>query len=56
MPENETPAPAPAPPGRRKIRLTKSEAYAMGLSAPRKKRLAFGLIALLVAAVLGNVL
>lgn len=28
----------------------------MGLSAPRKKRLAFGLIALLVAAVLGNVL
>ena len=58
MPEtgNPAPTPAPAPPGRRKIRLTKSEAYAMGLSAPRKKGLAFGLIALLVAAVLGNVL
>ena len=56
MPEPANPVPPPAPPGRRKIRLTKSEAYAMGLSAPRKKRLAFGLVALLVAVALGNLL
>ena len=40
----------------KKIRLTKSEAYAMRLSSPKKKRIAFGLVGLLVMAALGNVL
>lgn len=52
---DETPQPAP-PTGRKKIRLTKSEAYAMQISSPRKKRLAFGTAGLLVAAVLAAAL
>lgn len=47
---NNTPKPT------KKIRLTRSEAYAMRISSPRKKRVAFGLVALLVAVILGNVL
>lgn len=46
----------PPPTGRKKIRLTKSEAYAMQLASPRKTRLAFGAVGLLVAAVLGAAL
>lgn len=52
-------APSPQtepPPARKKIRLTKSEVYAMGLSGPKKNRIAFSLIALLIAVALGNVL
>lgn len=49
-------AETPTPASRKKIRLTRSEAYAMRLSSPRKKKLAFGLSGLLVAAALGNVL
>ena len=44
------------PPARKKIRLTRAEAYAMGLRNPRKRKLAFSLGALLVAVALGNVL
>ena len=44
------------PAGPKKIRLTKSEVYAMRIANPRKKRIAFGLIGLLVMAALGNVL
>ena len=40
----------------KKIRLTRAEAYAMRISSPRKKKLTFGLIALLIAVALGNVL
>lgn len=47
---------APTSPIRKKIRLTKSEAYAMGISSPRKNRIAFGLVALLIALALGNLL
>ena len=47
---NSTPKPT------KKIRLTRSEAYAMRISSPRKKRIAFGLVALLIALALGNVL
>lgn len=52
---DETPQQTP-PAGRKKIRLTKSEVYAMGISAPKKKRLAFGAAGLLVVAVLGAAL
>ena len=52
---DETPQPQP-PTGRKKIRLTKSEAYAMQLSSPRKKRLAFGAVGLLIAAALAAAL
>ncbi len=53
----DEPTPQPPPPtGRKKIRLTKSEVYAMQISSPRKKRIAFGLVGLLVLAALGNVL
>lgn len=44
------------PPGPKKIRLTQSEVYAMRIASPRKKRIAFGLVGLLVMAALGNVL
>lgn len=44
------------PAGPKKIRLTKSEVYAMRIASPRKKRIAFGLVGLLVMAALGNVL
>lgn len=54
--EESTPQPQPPPTGRKKIRLTKSEVYAMQISSPRKKRIAFGLVGLLVLAALGNVL
>jgi hypothetical protein len=50
----ETGASTPKAP--KKIRLTRAEAYAMRLPTPRKKKLAFGLIGLLIAAALGNVL
>ena len=46
----------PVPRSPKKIRLTKSEVYAMRLSSPRKRKLAFGLVGLLIAAALGNVL
>ena len=46
----------PPPTGRKKIRLTKSEAYAMQISSPRKKRLAFGAGGLLVALALAAAL
>ncbi|HRT04426.1 MAG TPA: hypothetical protein P5204_01880 [Kiritimatiellia bacterium] len=46
----------PPPAGRKKIRLTKSEAYAMQISSPRKKRIAFGAGGALVAAVLAAAL
>ena len=52
---DETPQPQP-PTGRKKIRLTKSEAYAMQLSSPRKKRLAFGAVGLLIALALAAAL
>ena len=52
---DETPQQTP-PAGRKKIRLTKSEVYAMGISTPKKKRLAFGAVGLLVAAILGAAL
>ncbi len=52
----ETTPQSPPPPSRKKIRLTKSEAYAMAISSPRKRRLAFGLVGLLILAALGNVL
>lgn len=49
--------PQPAtPPARKKIRLTKSEAYAMGIPSPKKKRIAFGLVGLLILVALGGVL
>jgi hypothetical protein len=44
------------PPAPKKIRLTRAEAYAMQISSPRKKRLTFGLIGLLVAVALGAML
>lgn len=50
----ETPSPTPS--ARKKIRLTKSEVYAMEIASPRKKRIAFGLVALLIALALGNLL
>jgi hypothetical protein len=46
----------PPPTGRKKIRLTKSEAYAMQLSSPRKKRIAFGAVGLAIAAALAAAL
>ena len=46
----------PVPHSPKKIRLTKSEVYAMGLSSPRKRKIAFGLVGLLIAVALGNVL
>ena len=52
----ERPTQPPAPSGRKKIRLTKSEVYAMGIASPQKKRLAFGLVGLLIASVLAVVL
>ena len=45
----EEPTPKPA----KKIRLTRAEAYAMRLPSPRKKKLTFGLAALLIAAAMG---
>ena len=51
----EAAQPSP-PPARKKIRLTRAEAYAMGLRSPRKRKLAFSLGGLLVAVALGNVL
>lgn len=50
-----TPEEAP-PPERKKIRLTKAEAYALSMASPKKKRVAFALVGLLIAAALGNVL
>ncbi|NCA82586.1 MAG: hypothetical protein EOM72_07525, partial [Opitutae bacterium] len=47
---------ASPPKAPKKIRLTRAEAYAMRISSPRKKKLTFGLIALLIAVALGNVL
>ena len=41
------------PKTQKKIRLTRSEAYAMRISSPRKKKVTFGLIGLLIVAVLG---
>ena len=52
---DETPL-QPPPTGRKKIRLTKSEAYALGISTPKKRGLAFGAVGLVVAAVLGGAL
>ncbi|MGD9611914.1 MAG: hypothetical protein AB7V22_03345 [Kiritimatiellia bacterium] len=52
---DETPL-QPPPTGRKKIRLTKSEAYALGISTPKKKGLAFGAVGLLVAVALGGAL
>lgn len=52
----EDSTPQPPPTGRKKIRLTKSEAYAMQLSSPRKKRLACGAGGLLVALALAAAL
>lgn len=46
----------PTPKGPKKIRLTRAEAYAMRLSSPRKKKITFGLVALLIAVALGNLL
>ena len=46
----------PVPSSPKKIRLTKSEVYALQLSGPRKRKIAFGLVGLLIAAALGNVL
>ena len=46
----------PPPPERKKIRLTKAEAYALSMASPKKKRIAFALVGLLIAAALGNVL
>ncbi len=40
----------------KKIRLTRSEAYAMRLRTPRKKKITFGLVGLLIAIALGIVL
>lgn len=40
-------------PGRKKIRLTRTEAYAMGMASPRKRKLTFLAAALAVAAALG---
>ena len=40
----------------KKIRVTRTEAYAMRISTPRKQRVTFGLIALLIAVTLGVVL
>ncbi len=50
-----TPQPPPKS-NRKKIRLTRSEIYAMGIPGPKKKRLAFGLIGLLVLAASGAAL
>lgn len=55
LPAMEEATPTP-PPARKKIRLTRSEVYAMGISTPRKKRITFALVGLLVAVALGNVL
>lgn len=49
------PTPAPAS-SRRKIRLTRAEAHALRLAAPRKRGIAFGTVALLLAVALGAVL
>lgn len=46
----------PVPRSQKKIRLTKSEVYALQLSGPRKRKIAFGLVGLLIAVALGNVL
>ena len=46
----------PVPSSPKKIRLTKSEVYALQLSGPRKRKIAFGLVGLLIAVALGNVL
>lgn len=43
----------PPPPSRKKIRLTRAEAYAMRLSSPRKKKLEFLFVGLAIAAALG---
>ena len=51
----EEPEAAP-PKASKKIRLTRAEAYAMRISSPRKKRLTFGLIGLLIAGALGGAL
>ena len=53
---DEIPSQPPAASPRKKIRLTKSEVYAMGISSPKKKRIAFGLVGLLLLAALGNLL
>lgn len=52
MEETESTAPKPS----KKIRLTRAEAYAMRLPTPRKKKLTFVLIALLIASALGATL
>ena len=49
MEEAQTPPPAP----RKKIRLTRTEAYALGMASPRKRKLTFLAAGLLVAAGLG---
>ncbi len=46
----------PPPTGRKKIRLSRAEAHALGLAAPRKKGIAFGSVSLLLAVALGGVL
>lgn len=51
----EEPQPPP-PPLRKKIRLTRAEAYAMQLSNPRKRRWTLGLVGLLIALALGGIL
>lgn len=38
----------------KKIRLTRAEVYAMGISSPRKKKLTFGLVGLLLVAAMGS--
>ena len=53
---DEIPSQPPAASPRKKIRLTKSEVYAMGISSPKKKRIAFGLVGLLILAATGNLL
>ena len=53
---DEIPSQPPAASPRKKIRLTKSEVYAMGISSPKKKRIAFGLVGLLILAAAGNLL
>lgn len=46
----------PPPPSRKKIRLTRAEAYAMGIPGQRKRRWTFGLVGLLIALALGGAL
>jgi len=56
MEEKKAPTPEVKSTATKTIRLTRAEVYAMRLRTPRKKRLAFSLVGLLIAAALGNVL